>query len=516
MATVVGLTSTRMLEIADASIVGGTVNALGNLILTTQGGTTIDAGPITAAGLIGQYYRGDKTWATLDKTAVGLPLVDNVSVLTDYVGKWKPGILYMVGSQAISPYGEIVRAISTHVSGSSYTATNWTTNPLVVRTNYITNPSAEVDTTGWTVENGATFTRDTSAPLSGLASFKHSTGGDVYQTTAAAAGDYWTLSATYQTSGTVAGTPKLYLAQVGGSAPNASTILPLTQASPTVFSVTIGPLTAGATNITAGLYAPTSGGIVWFDDILLEKSTVPIPTPGSFFSGATATVNELVCAWTGTANASTSTMTAVPNGFMQKWRGNRSYTAGDQVALPTGQVTTSKTTRTSRATFDSTEAQNWSGGDLVMSFINAGFAWSGSGSNWDAGPLSISASSDDTSQISSGVAFASPGGLSGEITLNEPGIYDAVWDIAPSADPGNGGYRIVTSSGAWPGPPNSGNGSSRLGQINRMAGQYYWESKCVAVGIRVPAAGLSIRFTGLQANGTTNVARIKIIKRGSI
>lgn len=32
-----------------------------------------------AAGTTGQYYRGDKTWQTLDKTAVGLPNVDNTS-----------------------------------------------------------------------------------------------------------------------------------------------------------------------------------------------------------------------------------------------------------------------------------------------------------------------------------------------------------------------------------------------------------------------------------------------------
>ena len=32
-----------------------------------------------AAGTVGQYYRGDKTWQTLDKTAVGLDNVDNTS-----------------------------------------------------------------------------------------------------------------------------------------------------------------------------------------------------------------------------------------------------------------------------------------------------------------------------------------------------------------------------------------------------------------------------------------------------
>lgn len=31
------------------------------------------------AGTTGQYYRGDKTWQTLDKTAVGLGNADNTS-----------------------------------------------------------------------------------------------------------------------------------------------------------------------------------------------------------------------------------------------------------------------------------------------------------------------------------------------------------------------------------------------------------------------------------------------------
>lgn len=37
--------------------------------------------PLITAGTTGQYYRGDKTWQTLDKTAVGLSNVDNTSDL---------------------------------------------------------------------------------------------------------------------------------------------------------------------------------------------------------------------------------------------------------------------------------------------------------------------------------------------------------------------------------------------------------------------------------------------------
>ena len=38
--------------------------------------------PTVTAGTSGQYYRGDKSWQTLDKTAVGLSNVDNTSDLS--------------------------------------------------------------------------------------------------------------------------------------------------------------------------------------------------------------------------------------------------------------------------------------------------------------------------------------------------------------------------------------------------------------------------------------------------
>jgi hypothetical protein len=44
MATITGLTADRMLEIEAASIVDGSIDATGHLILTTKGGTNIDAG----------------------------------------------------------------------------------------------------------------------------------------------------------------------------------------------------------------------------------------------------------------------------------------------------------------------------------------------------------------------------------------------------------------------------------------------------------------------------------------
>lgn len=517
MATITGLTSAKMLALSDANIVGGSVNGLGNLILTTRGGSTIDAGPITAAGLISQYRRGDNTWATLDKTAVGLGLVDNVSVLSDFFPKWKGSTQYFAGNLVLSPFGEEVRAKFAHISGTSYVPANWASIALgetVVRTNYITNGRAEVDTAGWAAENGATFTRDTSAPISGLASFKHATGGDAYlnPSPAAAVGDYWTLSADYKTSGTVTGTPKLYLGQLGGSTPSASQALPLTQISPTRFSVTLGPFTTGATNVIASLFAPTTGGVVWFDNILLEKTATPPGAAGSFYDGA-STADEIIFAWSGAANASTSTATYTPNtAFVAKWKASKAYTSGDQVVNPRGEIVTSKTTRTAGSSYNATEAANWASVDQVMSFTNGGFAWSAN-TAWDAGTLSADASSAASSQVTPGAAFASAGSLSGTIKFLEPGIYDVIWDNAPGAEPGAAGYRIV-SSGTWPGPLDTPNGI--FAQGIHMSGQFYWETKTHAVGLRVPQANLEIRMVGQQGNATTNTPRIRVIKRASI
>lgn len=142
-----------------------------------------------------------------------------------------------------------------------------------------------VTPTGWTTENGANLTASRTAPINGTYSGRMSTGGDAYITQAATPGDYWTLSTAYKTTGTVAGTPRLVLTQTGGTGPTATTNLPLTLAAAGRYSVTIGPLTTGATAIKAALYAPTSGGEVWFDQVQLEKTTGTItrtnyaPTP---------------------------------------------------------------------------------------------------------------------------------------------------------------------------------------------------------------------------------------------
>lgn len=118
MASIESFTAQRILELLDDTLAGASINGAGNLIVTTKGGVVKDLGPVMPAGASTQYYRGDKVWATLDKIAVGLNNVDNISVVSDYIPKWKSGVTYAVGQQVITPSGLIFAANVAHTSSS--------------------------------------------------------------------------------------------------------------------------------------------------------------------------------------------------------------------------------------------------------------------------------------------------------------------------------------------------------------------------------------------------------------
>lgn len=72
MATVTGLTATRMLAIEAASVVSGTVNGSGHLILTTHDGTSIDAGYVWGTVVdASDTQKGIVELATSGETATG-------------------------------------------------------------------------------------------------------------------------------------------------------------------------------------------------------------------------------------------------------------------------------------------------------------------------------------------------------------------------------------------------------------------------------------------------------------
>jgi hypothetical protein len=79
-------TTTGALSSTDWNTFNGKQSALisGTNIKTLNGGSLLGSGglsvePVITAGTTSQYYRGDKTFQTLDKTAVGLANVDNTS-----------------------------------------------------------------------------------------------------------------------------------------------------------------------------------------------------------------------------------------------------------------------------------------------------------------------------------------------------------------------------------------------------------------------------------------------------
>lgn len=216
------------------------------------------------------------------------------------------------------------------------------------------------------------------------------------------------------------------------------------------------------------------------------------------------------------ALTTTTTLNAALASYTPRWKGSTAYTAGQQVLSPKGELVESKSARTSSATWTTAEAAFWKGIDKSIMLTHSGFAWSGGVTPWDAGPLTVDTTG--MNQGTPGEAFCAPGTVSGTVRFLEPGNYDMFWYITPGADPGSTGYRINASSTGtvnWPGPAMD-NSSIVMGSGNRMAGQLYWETTVVAVGIRVDNAGQEVRLQGVQQNASTNKALVKVVKRSSI
>jgi hypothetical protein len=172
----------------------------------------------------------------------------------------------------------------------------------VTRTNYAINPNFEKDVLGWRPEGVAVLTRNTTTPITGTGS-GHMVGGDSYVSPfpPATAGQYWSLSADYRTDGPVTGAPCLYLAQTGGTLIGSKRFnLPLNQPTPGRFSVTFGPLGAGATGVIGAVFAAPEG--IDFDNVLLEPTSAPSP----YFDGSSPAAGGFGYRWTGAANASSS------------------------------------------------------------------------------------------------------------------------------------------------------------------------------------------------------------------
>lgn len=174
-----------------------------------------------------------------------------------------------------------------------------------VRTNLVTNPSFEVDLSGLG-NSGGTLTRDTAQHWSGTASARFDTttaAGSVFQQPqpSGVANTAYTASAYVRGTGTV----RIWLAALpGGGTFCMGALVTLTSEWQRI--TVSGTSPAGATNIYALIYQYGAGAnSLWIDGLLVERSA----TLGTYFDGSTTDVPGATHAWTGTANASTSTET---------------------------------------------------------------------------------------------------------------------------------------------------------------------------------------------------------------
>ena len=178
---------------------------------------------------------------------------------------------------------------------------------LGYRTNWVSNPSFEVDTTGWSSVAGATLSRDTVNYRSGVASLK------VVNVSAAAAqyseiplvagSGFYTISA-YVKLETGATTANYFIRQlqyenIGGSTVAAGNIgiqnLSVTGNWVRLTGTINKVATANFLTIRVVTASTTSGDIFYVDDVMVEKGD----TAGTYFDGDTGF-------WAGTAHNSFS------------------------------------------------------------------------------------------------------------------------------------------------------------------------------------------------------------------
>lgn len=214
---------------------------------------------------------------------------------------------------------------STATPANSEIRRNLATNPglrtaaaaAVMRTNLATNPRA-VAATGWTANNGASHTVTNNQPLPAVHPQGITTGSKSVVTGAAGTnslGSWFNVdalgaSATVRGIGIWAYAPydadvRVYVGN-GAGASNRVTTIP---ANTWTFCTTAGTDSGNAiVTITKVAGAPNAvaGDACWITGCISEATS----PSGNFFDGALPSADGLTYAWTGTVNASTSTLTA--------------------------------------------------------------------------------------------------------------------------------------------------------------------------------------------------------------
>lgn len=214
---------------------------------------------------------------------------------------------YSTNTGTAPTVGQIVRLYRATLAKAATTAELNT-----VRTNLVTNPSFETNTTGWLSSTGygaatspATFARSTTRANTGTASLLVT-----WPTTSYTWVDTQitglTPGATYTASCYVwvpTGSPDVRMNVLFIAAGDWTTV----KNAWTRISVTFTASSSGQAFIGPQVYGSTSGQQVYVDSVMLEKWFEPT----AYFDGSTAAGGGWTYAWTGTAHASTSTATGL-------------------------------------------------------------------------------------------------------------------------------------------------------------------------------------------------------------
>jgi hypothetical protein len=184
------------------------------------------------------------------------------------------------------------------------------------RTNLLTNPNFEVGTTDWVGRNAATIARSTAQSYVGTASLQITTsasnnnGATASPATTITVGNTYTLSAYVRTdTGTLTNCYALIIWQNGGVEVSrvTGTFTTVTTSWARITATGVAPVGALVAEISIVRNTSTAG-LIWFADaILFESASSALPyfdgTYADTYTGYTLTSQ----AWSGTANASTST-----------------------------------------------------------------------------------------------------------------------------------------------------------------------------------------------------------------
>lgn len=281
-------------------------------------------------------YLGREVSPTLADTSTSAWTTYNLTALAPASAAYVCVSIALTGSPAVGEqhyfdafHLEAGTSIASYFDGSTAAAGGityeWTSRTPVVtaRTNRLTNPSFETNTTGWAGENATIARVTTPAGRTGTACLRLTSTGTVYSASAnLAAGSYVAVtpgtvySASAYVMSAVAAPCVITTAWYNGATQidtGESAWAEGTSASAWRRIEMIGLIApAGATHLRIGVkfLGTASGQLHYVDSVLVETSD----WARAYFDGATAITEDAWItsasrAWTGTANASTSTQT---------------------------------------------------------------------------------------------------------------------------------------------------------------------------------------------------------------